>query len=117
MVISTPLISVGYLVIFLIMQPDASRRVSALLKRLNWFQEDPAELARRSLVLETTTSRLSIASNAVPDDSECMSENGSSIIYMESIISSSRMPSYDVNDVDGNNNKLQEGGNLFDLRY
>ena len=46
MALSAPLISVGYLAIFLIMQPDASRRVNSFLSSVNCCKREPEEDAR-----------------------------------------------------------------------
>ena len=65
MTICIPLIAVGYLAIFLIMQPDASRRVTACLKNWHLFQGDSRGISNNSssgnhtTVLEFTTNRLS----------------------------------------------------------
>lgn len=66
MTICIPLIAVGYLVIFLIMQPDASKRVTAFLKDWNLLRSDrddsqvsSASSAGNTKVLEFTTNRLS----------------------------------------------------------
>lgn len=64
MTICIPLIAVGYLVIFLIMQPDASKRATAFMKDWNLFQgslrgDSSASSSGNTTVLEFTTNRLS----------------------------------------------------------
>lgn len=66
MTICIPLIAIGYLVIFLIMQPDASKRVTAFLKDWKLLSSDRDEVQASSTsssgntkVLEFTSNRLS----------------------------------------------------------
>lgn len=67
MTVCIPLIAVGYLVIFLIMQPDASKSVTSLMKRWDLFQgpvrgDSSASSSggtNNTTVLEFTTNRLS----------------------------------------------------------